>query len=265
MGTEQLPGQTYEYVKYPAVRYHATEAPRTITSEAQEEKGWHDSPVKAAADLQKIQQKASDAAVKEKEAARKERAAAPPPDSDPDDTLPDPEEVTAEDLAQSAENFGVDIEGLTDEEAVAKVKAHIEENFDLSDGQVIDVVKTAGRYGVDIDGLTEDDAILKIVAYLEKRPETTPLNGDVPPEGGAVDTDKNESEPPSADGEQAPGPEIVDTPGPAVVIPSKSAVVKMKHADLYELAGKLLILLPSDPNAITRGEMITSILKIKEK
>lgn len=89
MVLQAIPGATYEYQEYPAVRYNAIGATRTITCAEQEEDGWYDSPTKANAERKKQLDKISARNATEKDAARKAKAG----DQD-DNALPTKAEVT---------------------------------------------------------------------------------------------------------------------------------------------------------------------------
>ena len=206
-GSEHL----YDYQEYPKVVYHPTEEPRTITSEAQEEKGWYDDPVKAAAALKKQLDKTSKVAQKGKDAARQDKIdnPAPPAVEETPDTL---EEYSDTQLMECAVEYETPI------------------TEDMSREALIVAIKRSAGYRVDNPG---EDSQEQDKAGKED------------------ETPGNEQEP--AREQDSPTPEI----------PSKSAVIKLRHGQLYALAHGLSIKLPTDPNDITRGEMITAILKIK--
>jgi hypothetical protein len=85
MALQAIPGATYEYQEYPAMRYNPDSRTRTIRSETEEEEGWYDSPTKANAESKKLADAISAKNQAEKEAARKAKT---------EDAIPTKQEVT---------------------------------------------------------------------------------------------------------------------------------------------------------------------------
>ncbi len=190
--------------------------------------------------------KASEAAQKGKDTARQDKIDNPVPPV-ADETIDEPLELEGmefDQLLEVAVEYEVDATGLNGSELMEAIKRSA---------------------GYKVDDPAEDN-------QEEFPPQITPEEAaDLP--SGQVDeppADENAAAEPDA---AELGLDVPDTEGegekeqdsPTPEIPSKSAVIKLRHGQLYALANGLSIKLPTDPNEITRGEMITAILKIKGK